>query len=76
MNAVERGEGEMACLLIDAGADICAVDTVGETSLHRALRRNDAAMSAILVERGASLYCRNHVGEVACKLKSVCVCVY
>ena len=47
--AALRGRAEMAELLLERGADACAVDRHGWTPLHAAARSGHASVAAILV---------------------------
>lgn len=53
---------ETAELLLDRGADIHAVDSIGGTPLHNAAARPNAAMVRRLLEMGAEVNCRNKAG--------------
>ncbi len=46
-----RGEEGLVRLLLDRGADACAVDWEGNTALMRAARHGDAGTLALLVRR-------------------------
>jgi len=52
----------IACL-IEAGADPDAVDKIGVTALHRAVRTRCAAAVRALLEAGADVNCRNRNGS-------------
>jgi len=51
---------EVVRTLVELGADVHAVDTSGDTALHRA---SNAKTVACLLEAGAELNRRNHVGD-------------
>jgi len=48
------GRMEVACYLLDQGADIDAIDSTGETALHWACTRGYLGMVEVLVSRGAN----------------------
>ena len=54
---------EAARLLIDRGADVNAVDDVGNTALHYAAYLRRESIVRLLVERGATLDVKNKYGE-------------
>jgi uncharacterized protein len=56
---------EICRLLLDAGADIDAVDAFGNTALWRAAIAAKADNVALLVSRGANLDLANHYGHTA-----------
>ncbi|MFC7441142.1 ankyrin repeat domain-containing protein [Laceyella putida] len=63
--AAEQGAVETVRQLLDAGADVNAVDGQGETALHKAAVQGDLAMIQCLVEAGADVNRQNQRGETA-----------
>ena len=53
--ATEAGDLNRVCALLDAGADVNALDEHGQTALMNAAVRGDADLARILVGRGAEL---------------------
>ena len=60
LDATRVGDIERVCALLDAGADIDALDKHGQTALMNAAHRGDATLVQVLVDRGASL---NHAAK-------------
>lgn len=61
-----KGHPELATLLLDAGADIQAInqnDHWGDTPLHAAAHGNQRAVVEILIARGANLEAKNPGGR-------------
>ena len=54
-NASSGGDLERVRALLDAGADIDALDEHGQTALMNAARRGDAQMVELLIQRAAGL---------------------
>ena len=52
--AVERGSGKCAALLIDAGANLDLVDSKSRTALHRAMELQDRKIATALLQAGAN----------------------
>ncbi len=52
--AARRGNVQVATALLDCGADLEALDKLGETPLHRAVKCGKTEMVAFLLERGAN----------------------
>jgi len=64
--AVWKGHLEVVSTLLDAGADVNAVnqnDHWGNTPLHAAAHANHAAIAQLLIERGANLDARDAGGR-------------
>jgi len=55
LDATHRGDLTRVCALLDAGADIDALDRHGQTALMNAAFRGDAALVQTLAARGANL---------------------
>jgi ankyrin repeat protein len=55
LEATTAGDLERVCALLDAGADIDALDKHGQTALMNAAHRGDTAMVGTLADRGADL---------------------
>ncbi len=60
LQATTAGNVERVHVLLDAGADIDALDNHGQTALMNASHRGDAALVEALVKRGANL---NHTAK-------------
>jgi ankyrin repeat protein len=56
------GDGLAIQLLLEAGADLTAVDDDGNTPLHTAIKWRQVAAAKALIESGASLEIRNREG--------------
>jgi len=63
-NAAFRGEPEMIAALLQAGADLNAVEPFAGSALHNALYGNHSRAGALLIERGIDLNLRTAIGEV------------
>ena len=61
--AAEKGETEMAKLLIATGADAKALTPNGETVLHAAAMIESSALMTVLIEAGADANAANRDGE-------------
>lgn len=61
--AAEKGETEMAKVLIAKGADAKALTPNGETVLHAAAMIESTALMTVLIEAGAEVNAANHDGE-------------
>ena len=53
--AIERGDIETACALLDTGANIDALDRYGQTALMIAAYKGHFKLAQLLVDRGANL---------------------
>jgi ankyrin repeat protein len=53
--ASENGHKQVACFLIERGADVSAQDKYGKTPLHRASRRGHVEVAHMLIERGGNV---------------------
>ena len=62
--AARRGNTEVIRALLDAGADIEARDSKGETPLRRAVNCNKVAAAKLLLERGANPYSKSSEGLI------------
>ena len=60
LDATAAGDIHRAGALLDAGANVDALDKHGQTALMNAAHRGDAAMVDLLVDRGANL---NHTAK-------------
>jgi uncharacterized protein len=60
LDATTVGDIERVCALLDAGADIDALDKHGQTALMNAAHRGDVTLVQVLVDRGANL---NHTAK-------------
>lgn len=47
---------QRATLLLDRGADVCAVARDGATALHRAALNNAVSVAPVLLDRGANVH--------------------
>ena len=63
-NAAFRGEPEMIAALLQAGADLNAVEPFAGSALHNALYGNHSKAAAVLIEQGIDLNLRTAIGEV------------
>lgn len=54
-DATNAGDLTAVCELLDAGADIDALDEHGQTALMNAAYRGDADLTRLLIQRGAEL---------------------
>ena len=61
--AIRREDVDMVRLLTEAGADVNAVDSFGETVLHEAIRRENVEVARLLIEAGADLNAVDSFGE-------------
>jgi uncharacterized protein len=53
--ATNAGDLNRVCALLDAGADVNALDEHGQTALMNAAYRGDAELAQLLIGRGANL---------------------
>lgn len=60
--AVGTGDVERIVMLLDAGADIDAKDSWGDTALLQTADRNDFAMMQMLLDRGADYMAKDRLG--------------
>jgi ankyrin repeat protein len=60
LDATTAGDVERVYALLNAGADVDALDRYGQTALMNAAQRGDAAMVRALASRGANL---NHTAK-------------
>ncbi len=58
--ATDAGDLNRVCTLLDAGADVDALDEHGQSALMNAAYRGDAELAQVLIERGANL---NHTAK-------------
>ena len=68
--ASREGRLEVACMLIEHGADMEAQDKHGETPLHLALRNGQLKVAGTLIERGADVTAKDKRGETPLHLAS------
>lgn len=54
-DATRSGDLSKVCNLLDAGADINALDVHGQTALMNAAHRGDVELTQLLIQRGAEL---------------------
>jgi ankyrin repeat protein len=54
-DATRSGDLSKICNLLDAGADINALDEHGQTALMNAAHRGDVELTQLLIQRGAEL---------------------
>lgn len=54
-DATQSGDLNRVCTLLDAGADINALDEHGQTALMNAAYSGDVDLSQLLIQRGAEL---------------------
>lgn len=59
-DATNSGDLHGVCTLLDAGADINALDEHGQTALMNAAKSGDAELAQLLIQRGAAL---NHTAK-------------
>ncbi|HET9734958.1 MAG TPA: ankyrin repeat domain-containing protein [Burkholderiales bacterium] len=59
-DASSSGDLNKVCELLDAGADIDALDEHGQTALMNAAHRGDVELTRLLIQRGAAL---NHTAK-------------
>jgi len=60
LDATSAGHLDRVCELLDAGAEIDALDKHGQTALMNAAHRGDAELVRVLIQRGANL---NHTSK-------------
>lgn len=65
LNAAAENNFEKVSQLLNAGADINAQDTLGETALHKTVSGGKNWLSAILMEKGIDTKIQNKNGETA-----------
>lgn len=70
-NAAKFGKADVARSLLEAGADVNAVDGEGTSSLYLAARYGYADVARVLVERGADVNARTKEGSSAVVIASV-----
>ncbi|KAI1178902.1 hypothetical protein F4777DRAFT_586415 [Nemania sp. FL0916] len=63
MSAAEKGFSLLSDALMRMGADIAAVDEVGQNALNFAILKNHAHTSKLLIDRGANVLAFNEYGE-------------
>jgi ankyrin repeat protein len=63
--AVERDFPDVVQILLSAGVDVDAKDSIGQTSLHRATRRGSARLIRTLFRNGAKVDIMNDDGRTA-----------
>ncbi|HEX4998511.1 MAG TPA: ankyrin repeat domain-containing protein [Terriglobia bacterium] len=63
MFAAREGHVDAARLLLDAGADVNAVDKNGITPLFMAISNNRVPMARLLIDRGADIHARDWYGR-------------
>ena len=61
--AAYDGNTECVKLLLDAGADVNAMDNMEQTPLHNAAKRGHAKVYALLISRGADKKVKSWIGE-------------
>ena len=61
--ALERGNEELAILLLEKAADLTAVADGGESLLHLAARGGSAPMVRYLIDKGANVMARDSAGD-------------
>jgi ankyrin repeat protein len=57
--ALREGHLEVACVLVEHGADVTVQDNDGSTSLHGASRWGDVDLAWLLVKHGADTLARD-----------------
>mmetsp|Transcript_13928 Transcript_13928/g.54968 ORF Transcript_13928/g.54968 Transcript_13928/m.54968 type:complete len:1140 (+) Transcript_13928:94-3513(+) len=60
--ACDTGTREVVALLLQNGADVAAVNNLGETALHLAVRKGRADVVSLLLENGAPVLIRTKAG--------------
>lgn len=72
--AARRGDDEVAEALVNAGANLDAVDSSGSTALHYLSHsqpgKSDIRIAKMLIERGAKRDIRNNAGQTAAETAS------
>jgi ankyrin repeat protein len=71
IEAISRSQIEAALHLLIHGADVNAVDMMGDAAVHFAARRNLPAVIGLLSRNGADLSLRNHMGQDAFTLAAI-----
>jgi ankyrin repeat protein len=68
--ASERGNLKVACMLIERGADVSALDKYGHTPLHLASKAGKLEVARMLIERGADVSAQDKGGQTPLHLAS------
>jgi ankyrin repeat protein len=63
--ASERGQVDVARMLIERGADVTAQNDDGRTPLHLASYRGQVDIARMLIERGADLAAQDNDGDTS-----------
>lgn len=68
VHAADMGDAEMVQALLDAGADVDAVDSDSNTALHKACENGDNKIAKILLDNNADVDMENDYGETPLSL--------
>ena len=68
--ASNNGHKQVACFLLEHGANVSAQDGTGKTALHLASQGGHVEVAQMLIERGGNVSAQDGIGETALHLAS------